>query len=232
MQDRYSGDVGDFGKFALLHALAPGRRPAIGWYRTSGARETTNDGRHLDYLARPDRFARLAPHVFTALRGFVADFQAGRRPRTVAALEQLAIVPAAYHSTLCPRPGKHRDAWFAELHQTVRGADLVFLDPDNGLEGESPSHKSVALHELTALRKKGRALVVYHHQTRRKGGAPAEFAHQHRRLRARGFTDIRAVRLRPYSSRFYFVLDADRALHRRLDAFLTTWGADAEGFPG
>ena len=50
MQDRYAGDVGDFGKLALLRALAPGRRLRVCWYRCSGAGETNDDGRHVDYL--------------------------------------------------------------------------------------------------------------------------------------------------------------------------------------
>src|SRR4051794_16914658 len=93
VQDRYAGDVGDFGKFALLSALAPGRRLGIGWYRTSGSGESNNDGRHLDYLAHPARFERLAPAVFSALRSFVSDFGSGARPRSVASLEKLGLLP-------------------------------------------------------------------------------------------------------------------------------------------
>ena len=50
MQDKYAGDVGDFGKFALLRALCDGRQLGICWYRTDSVLETTNDGKHLDYL--------------------------------------------------------------------------------------------------------------------------------------------------------------------------------------
>lgn len=227
MQDRYAGDVGDFGKFALLHALMPGRKTGVGWYRTSGEREKTNDGRHVDYLQRPDPFRTLAPRAFDAMAAFVKKGE-----RSVAALEACGVLPAnvRYHSALTPRPGAARRAWFGGLLHAMKGRDLVMLDPDNGLEGVAASHKCVTLDELTQLRVRGRALVVYHHQTRRKGGAPAEFAHQAKRLQRVGFADVRAVRLRPYSSRFYFVLDGDAALHERLEAFTEAWGARAERF--
>ena len=39
------------------------------------------------------------------------------------------------------------------------GAQLVFLDPDNGLETTSPNHKSVLFSELKSLRSPSRALL-------------------------------------------------------------------------
>ena len=67
MQDRYAGDVGDFGKFALLRALCGGRSLGVCWYRTDAAEEKNNDGRHLDYLY-------LDPEVFNGLKRFVDSF--------------------------------------------------------------------------------------------------------------------------------------------------------------
>jgi hypothetical protein len=114
----------------------------------------------------------------------------------------------------------------------MRGADLVLLDPDNGLAGTTaaPGPKCVLLDELLALRAPGRALVLYQHQARRRGGAAAEFRHVADRLGTAGFDAVQAVRLRPYSSRFYFLLDGDTSLVRRLAAFLTHWGREVESF--
>lgn len=233
MQDRYAGDVGDFGKFAILQALSPGRRLGVGWYLTSGQGEANNDGRHLDYLGDRARFERLAPPVFSALGAFVTGFRSRNVPRTVASLEQLGLLAPStrFHALLCPAPGEERGRWQTDLVTALRGSDLVFLDPDNGFEGAQPSHKSVRHSELLALRERGRALLVYHHQTRRKGGADAEVRHQLRQLSEHGFEGVRAVRLRPYSSRFYFLLDGNVQLHARLDAFAATWGSEAELYP-
>jgi hypothetical protein len=113
----------------------------------------------------------------------------------------------------------------------MEGANLVFLDPDNGLETSSLSPKSTAVTELIALRQPGRAVLLYHHQTRRAGGAAVEAQHVASRLAGAGFSSLDAVRLRPYSSRFYFLGDADPALRGRLREFAVRWGRDAELFP-
>ena len=55
MQDRYAGDIGDFGKYGLLRALCgedghgPALRLGVLWYRVLEAEEN-NDGRHTAYL--------------------------------------------------------------------------------------------------------------------------------------------------------------------------------------
>ena len=57
MQDRYTGDVGDFGKYGLLKALCQGAANAVGpalslgvaWYLTC-PEEKTADGKHVTYL--------------------------------------------------------------------------------------------------------------------------------------------------------------------------------------
>lgn len=41
---------------------------------------------------------------------------------------------------------------------------------------------------------------------------------------------LEAVRLRPYSSRFYLLADGDEGLSRSLRAFAKRWGDDAEHF--
>jgi hypothetical protein len=231
MQDRYAGDVGDFGKLALLRALGPHRRLGICWYRTEGSGERTNDGRHLDYLDRAARFRSLDAELFDRLSQYVADFRAGRAKRSIAALQGLGVLPAGtiFHGETCPAEPARGD-WAARMVEAVTGADLVFLDPDNGLEGQTCGPKSASVAELVALRAPGRALLLYHHQTRLGGGAEAEVRLIRSRLRRRGFDPVVALRLRPYSSRFYFLLDANDELRRRLARFADAWGPEVERF--
>jgi hypothetical protein len=112
--------------------------------------------------------------------------------------------------------------------EAMGDADLVLLDPDNGLEVGEASPKRVSVGELLALRTSGRALLLYQHQTRRKGGAAADFSAIADRLREAGFEDVQAIRFRPYSSRFYFVLDAFGALDPPLAAVASGWGDRVE----
>lgn len=232
VQDRYAGDIGDFGKLALLRALAPERRLGICWCRTDGSGESTNDGRHLAYIQRPERFRPLDPEAFDALALFIDQVGQGRCGRAVSSLEALALLPAdsLFHGVLCPRRLPDRRIWAAGMVEAIAGADLVFLDPDNGLEGGTLSPKSAAVAELAALRQPGRAVLLYHHQTRRAGGAASEAQHVASRLAEVGFGSVDAVRLRPYSSRFYFLMDAEPALRDRLREFASRWGRRAELF--
>ena len=74
MQDRYTGDVGDFGKYGLLRALV-GIHPAgssrslgVVWYVTDAEIEDVDpqgDGRHLSYLEQPARFRECDPQLFS-----------------------------------------------------------------------------------------------------------------------------------------------------------------------
>jgi len=237
MQDRYAGDMGDFGKFSLLRVLSQGRQLGVCWYRTDGAGELNNDGGHLRYLLDPQRFERLDPYVFGALGSFVEAFRANSGLRSVRQLEKIRLLPEStcFHGEFCPRGNATSNArrlWAARMAAATRGTQLLFLDPDNGLEGDAPNHKNVLLSELEGLRAPGRALLMYHHQTQRKGGAAAEFDYIRTRLQAQAtFRDVVAVRLKPYSSRFYFLLDADAALRARFAAFAERWSTECVAFP-
>lgn len=221
MQDRYAGDVGDFGKFAVLRALAPRRSLGVCWYRSSGHGEHNNDGKHVAYLERPELYRDLDPAAFDAMARVV------RGRRSLAALEACALLPGAiYHGEEVPRPRDLRRAWGERLVATMASCDLVFTDADNGFEWSSLTPKCVGRDEVRALRRRGRALVLYHHSTRRKGGANADFGHFARWVFELGARSVEAVRLRPYSSRFYLLVDADRELSARLRGLATRWGAD------
>ena len=232
MQNRYTGDVGDFGKLALLRALSPARRLGVAWYLCDGEGETSNDGKHTGYLAKPKRFRHLDPELFDCLDALVRAFRAGR-PREVSALEHGDLLGGAvFHREIVPRARDERAVWFAGLVAKVDHCDLVFVDPDNGLEGASLSPKSVAWEELRALRRKGRTLIVYHHQTRYRGGAVKEAVYREEQLRdLAGARRVEAIRLRPGTPRFYFLIDADNGLSEGLRAFAQTWQHEAEHFP-
>ncbi len=225
MQDRYAGDVGDFGKFAVLRAIAANRKLGVCWYRCSGAGEANNDGRHVDYLRRPERYRALDPVAFDAMAKVVAS------RRSLRALEEAALLPGAkYHGTEIPIDRAGRSDWFRRLHATVDDCDLVFTDADNGFEWSQLTPKCVGRDEARALRKRGRALLMYHHQTRRRGGASADFKWFASWLFDVGARTVEGVRLRPYSSRFYLLVDGDASLSRSLRVFADRWGEYAEHF--
>ncbi len=89
------------------------------------------------------------------------ELQAGLatlQERSIAALEQAAIWPRGtlFHREPMP-PRVERSAWGTRKRSTLNGADIVFLDPDNGVGGETEKHATFS--EIRLLRKPERAIV-------------------------------------------------------------------------
>lgn len=239
MQDRYSGDIGDYVKLAILRALAPSQKLGVGWwlYPDEGH---NGDGRHIAYLDQPQVWRAFDPSAFDHLKSIVASGQ-----RRVAALEDDDLLPGAvYFRQPVPTGGTSgarrtaRKDWLERLGATLEPCDLVFLDPDNGFEtkgfdlGAAKAGKSVALSELQALRRPGRALLVYHHQTRMRGGHEVELEHWGERLRAAGFTEVDALRASPFSARAFFLLNGSSRMRERAAHLADRWRGRMTWRPG
>jgi hypothetical protein len=219
MQDRFVGNIRDFGKLALLRYLMGRQKLAVSWYLTNGESGNEHDGKTFDYLKRPDEFRHLAPEVFDALASIIERTPAGMRG--VEALEASGLLAGAtFHRTTVPRPLGLRRRWSEQLVRAVHAADLVFLDPDNGIEGTRLSPKHVALSELVALRRHDRALVFVQRQT----GRPSEVSFLANRLWSIGCKRIELVRFRLVASRFCVVTDHDDAMAERIAGFARKWG--------
>ena len=71
MQDRFVGDIGDFGKYGLLRALTgiyPEAKPSLSlgvvWYLNVKEPDSRGDGQRLRYLDNPDHFRDCDPELF------------------------------------------------------------------------------------------------------------------------------------------------------------------------
>src|SRR5262249_46649441 len=141
MQDRYVGDVGDFGKYGLLRLLGTqtNLRLAVIWY-LFGDESHNDDGRHVGYLGKPE-FAAADPALYATLGRLVQ-----RGQRSVKAVEKSRILPSdtIYFRSLISDPKgeivnkRHRAAsrmrWLKSATKSSASADLIFMDPDNGIE--------------------------------------------------------------------------------------------------
>ncbi|MFN3725227.1 MAG: HD domain-containing protein [Allosphingosinicella sp.] len=222
MQDRYSGDIGDFIKLGLLRALAPGRRLGVAWFKTPD--ETHNsDGRHVGYLDQPERWRHLDADLFAHLRETVSSGK-----RSISMLEPTLPPSTLCHDRVLSSPAERR-AWWSDLRQTLDPADLLFVDPDNGLapaglsRGSRKSIKSIFWDEVAQLRRPRRALLVYHHQTRAKGGHHAEATSIAARLVSEGAQRVLVLRARVWSPRLFVLIDGDDALETSAREFADRW---------
>lgn len=220
MQDRYAGDIGDYIKYTLLRRLSEGKRLGVAWYLFPD-QPGKGDGRHIQYLSRPERWKDLDPRVFDAMKKIVSG------TRSVAAVEASGLLPGAVFAgerldpELLGQPrGPGRTAWFDRTMDTLRGCDIVFADPDNGLRKDDPTGrgrttdwKRLPLHEALELAE-GRTAIFYHHNARAEEHE-CEIKRWMREFPAIGA----AVRWRRWSSRTFFIANPDSLVERRLRAF-------------
>jgi hypothetical protein len=173
MRDQYVGDISDVLKFALLRRLAgKDRTVGVAWYYVP-RHDGRADGRHTEWQTEP-AWRSLDRELCVAL--------ATLPERSVAAVEEAPIWTDGTLFHREPMPAwHHREAWAYRKRQILDAADLVFLDPDNGLGLHSQKHASFA--ELAALRRAGRALAFITFPNR-LGKHPAQIIELHKRLKA------------------------------------------------
>ena len=232
MQNRYTGDIGDFAKYGLLRALSRGRQLGVAWYLYPDEAHTA-DGRHIQYLENPGVWRPLDAELFDGLRDLIAGGE-----RSVAVLERSGLLPGAvFAPEMLAAMDIHptdrrvwRARWFERVMEMLAHCDIVFADPDNGLYpddkfswGSAADWKRQPLCEAIRLCA-GRVGVLYHHNTRFKGGHMAEIRHWLSKLPA----CTHAFYWRRYSNRTFFVVNPDQMTLERLAEFAETWKAHGQ----
>jgi hypothetical protein len=185
MQDRYVGDVGDFGKYALLRRLCgiPGEaamRLGVVWCYFPDE-DGSNDGQHIGYLRAPE-FINLDDELRLKLRCIVDAKQ-----RAISAISNSAVFPegTVFCNGLLPDGGQrpietrihHRRVWLDACLGLTSTCELVFFDPDNGLEVASipklhpKAGKYIFWDELIPFWNRKNSLLIYHHLNRTTSAA-------------------------------------------------------------
>ncbi len=170
MKDQYFGDINDYRKYGLLRAIAHASdlKLLIAWMLTPN--DTSADGQFISYLDQPAKWSHHDHELFNSLRELLST-----RARSVSMIEQSTLLPnTEFHSSVVPDSSHGREQWFDTLVRSAKSADLVFLDPDNGLEvkskpfGRKYSSKFLYWREVRALWASGKSLLIYQHFIREK----------------------------------------------------------------
>lgn len=236
MQNRYVGDIGDFAKYTLLNALSKDRTLGIAWYLYPDESHN-DDGKHTSYLDHPGIWRDRSPEVFDGLKQLVRS----DRRDVGEVVHKKIISPIAvadeclnYPSSRLEDKARWRERWFERVQKTLKSCDMVFIDPDNGLcqndrfnPGISKNWKRLPLDEAKRL-SEGRMAVIYHHNSRFKGGHAAENMFWSEQLAACSF----AVRFRAYSARTFFVMNADLKTIHAAKEWARNMGEKAEFVSG
>ena len=165
MQDRFVGDIGDFGKYGLLRALTgihPEAEPRLSlgvvWYY--------REEKGLDYLRKSEEYRTCDEELFSHLNKIVTG-----STRTIYAIEESEILggETTFYSTPIPQGKNNRSNWISAAMASMQEKDIVFIDPDNGLSfGDGMSSKHALLSEVKQFYKRGQTIIIYQsfwHQT-------------------------------------------------------------------
>jgi hypothetical protein len=191
MQDKYVGDIGDYGKFGLLRFLlkeCPEISIGINWYYVGSETDTGNnsDGRFVEYQEEEPKYLDLQkcdPDLIEVLKRIVSEDR-----RKVSELIDEDIVPGATYyadllkysspSDLCQNE-RIRNEWFDNSTKTLGECDVIFTDADNGVLTDRQVNQKT-LYSRNGIKyigydeiahyycKMKKSVIVYNHHSREK----------------------------------------------------------------
>lgn len=176
MQDRYAGDIGDFGKFALLKEInKQGLSVGVNWYKTFPLDFEKNiDGSFKQADGKYTYFDDEIKACDPCLAEELLNVSSSEEKRSLQALEEAGLLPNAffYNGRV---PVDNREQWHRNAVEFFRTqhVDLAFLDPDNGLLVKSVSKRSkrsvkyAFYEEALDYIEQGMSVLIYNHRCRK-----------------------------------------------------------------
>src|SRR5437667_9548994 len=129
MKNQYFGDVNDYLKYGLLRCFAnAGLRIGVCWMLTPD--DGRSDGRKITYLSDAENWRLHDPALFDALSKVVSNQSRNVRH----AKDRAVLSEALFFNQLVPDDRALREKWLTSSFDKLADADVLFFDPDNGIE--------------------------------------------------------------------------------------------------
>ena len=235
MQDRYAGDIGDFGKIGLLKALyTQGLSIGVNWYRV----ESLDTEKKADGTYKQEDGKYLIPEKLQVCDTLLAEKLtkiAKSDHRSIRSLEQgNFILNARYYSEPVSVAG--REEWHKKALDLLNDLDIVFVDPDNGMLVKSVGKKSVKsvkytfYEEVRDYVRRGQSVLIYNHRSRKQ---ETQYFHEicYKLQEATGITetDILKITFPKCSVRDYLAVPASMDQREKIETAFTAmergvWG--------
>ena len=235
MQDRYAGDIGDYGKIGLLKALqAQGLSIGVNWYLV----EPMDTERKSDGTYKQEDGKYLIPEKLQVCDTLLAEKLtkiAKSDHRSIRSLEQgNFILNARYYSEPVSVAG--REEWHKKALDLLNDLDIVFVDPDNGMLVKSVGKKSVKsvkytfYEEVRDYVRRGQSVLIYNHRSRKQ---ETQYFHEicYKLQEATGITetDILKITFPKCSVRDYLAVPASMEQREKIETAFTAmergvWG--------
>lgn len=234
MQDKYVGDVGDFGKYILLNELCKnspkGIKLGINWYRVKGDKSNKINDKLTRYnymrngYKNAQKYKDCSEELYFKLKNLVMIHGRINERRSIEAIESAEILPkeTIFYSSCLPDPSEVDTAnrepcrceWFKKsLKKFENGhVDIIFLDPDTGIQPnqDMPKKDKEAIHyvfkdEIEQYYRLGKSLIIYNHKDRKSS---RDYNQKIRNGMSfiKDSNDIKVMRFRKFSVRDYIFL--------------------------
>ena len=215
MQNKYVADIGDYGKYALLNSLCAREiRCLVVWYLTA---EKVNNahGKFRLYLDNCE-FRKAEPRIFDVLKEISSsidsrNIEAVRKKGVLSTKTDFHEAELSYFNIPLSDRKQCRDEWFANAAEKAKKADLIFLDPDTGLEVQSRGPfskmgtKYTTVEEVKAFLAEAKSVVLYQHRNH-SGNIKGQVEDVFKRLAIGGKEPSGwAISFHTFSTRIYFV---------------------------
>lgn len=230
MQNKYVGDIGDFGKYGLLRFLFL-KSPlilGINWCLVTDETDS-NDGKYISYLCaeKGNEYIVYDSWLYQELHKIVKC-----KKRKVSEIKKHKILGSKtifFESILDVR---NRIFWHNKGLETLIKCDVIYFDPDNGLQipsckiGIKQSKKYICYDEIASYYNRGQSVIMYNHRDRKPINMYLE-----RFIRIKDYVnidDMFYLRFHRYSVRDYLFLIHEKhknEINEKIALFLKSeWG--------
>lgn len=217
MQNRYTGDIGDFGKFLLLKHLFSEEKSATIWYLYPDESHNT-DGSH----TVEEGNIKVYQHCYAIDSVMSEQFNAIHREpsRHIGLFETYPVLPNGryFKERVVGEGADYRQQWLKRAIGFIEETQsrVVCLDPDNGIEPSSMNKlstfkqgKYATYSEIEAFFTIGCVdhLVIYQH-FHRQGSHESQMRDAKAKFETlyRGRAVVTILRHNPVQARFYIIL--------------------------
>jgi hypothetical protein len=239
VRHNFVNDIGDYAKYALLRQLQwCGNRPfrlGVIWYLTVH-QEKNSDGRRRAHLCR-EGWDGLDSDLLAIMKSIEIGLTS-QQPLHLSLIEESGILlpntvyfsePLPEYRGLPAQRREQRNEWFSRAKKAVAGCDLIFADPDNGLEVPSVSLSSriagkyLTVDEVGELLATGAAVVFYQHCDRSPWNVQRARVYDRLQSGSDQQVFVRYVRFTAFGSRAFILVsslpDVAQRVDRALDSF-------------
>ena len=171
MKNQYFGDINDYRKYGLVRYLTGFGRltTSVCWMLTPDDGRT--DGQFIAYLQEPEKWRHFDLPLYDTLKEIVTS----QNKRAVLLAEKMNVIPSAkYYDKVITDLSLDRLSYFDSFANFSQNCDLIFFDPDNGMEvkskkyGTKDSSKYLYWNELERFLAGNHSILVYQHFRREK----------------------------------------------------------------